>query len=142
MEGNVPTGRRISPYMLAILMIAMVLAIISILEGALAYLDNDFSNGALFLAMGASTFIVAAYLLLQTRRRMLKLGVEFPKMNTSLECSKCGNKNIREFQRGDYVYKKIEDPCTKCNEKNTTTVNAIFREVKDKEKAKEITYGL
>jgi hypothetical protein len=141
MEENTSTGRRISPYLLAILMIAMVLAIISILEGALAYLDNDFSNGALFLAMGASTFIVAAYLLLQTRRRMLKLGVEFPKMNSSLECSKCGNKNIREFQRGDYVYKKIEDQCTKCNEKTTMTVNAIFREVKDKEKAKEVTYG-
>jgi len=141
MAENTATRRKVSPYFLAILMIAVVLAFISILEGASAYLNDDLSNGTLFLAMGASVFIVAAYLILQTRNRMLKQGIEFPKVNTSLECSKCGNKTLREFQRGDYVYKKIEDPCTKCNEKNTTTINAIFREVKDKEKAKEITYG-
>jgi hypothetical protein len=137
---SVEMGRRISPYLLAIIMIVVVLSVFSIYEGALAYLNDDFSNGALFLAMGASTLIVATYLLLQTRRRMLKLSVEFPKMNTSLECMKCGNKNVREFQRGDYVYRKTEDQCTKCNEK-ALTINAIFREVKDKEKAKEVTYG-
>jgi hypothetical protein len=129
-----------SPYLLAIIMIVVVLSVFSIYYGVLAYLKEDFSNGALFLAMGASTLIVATYLLLQTRRRMLKLSVEFPKMNTSLECTKCGNKNVREFQRGDYVYKKTEDQCSKCNEK-TVTINAIFREVKEKEKAKEVTYG-
>lgn len=137
---SVEMGRRVSPYLLAIIMITVVLSVFSIYYGALAYLQDDMSNGALFLAMGASTLIVATYLLLQTRRRMFKLGMEFPKMNTSLECTKCGNKNVREFQRGDYVYKKTEDPCPKCNEK-TVTINAIFREVKEKEKAKEVTYG-
>jgi len=140
MEESASGGRRVSPYLLAILMIAVVLAFISILEGASAFLNDDLSNGTLFLAMGASTFIVAAYLLLQTRRRILKSGMEFPKMNTSIECMKCGNKSLREFQKGDYVYKKTEDPCTKCNEK-ALEINAIYREVKDKEKAKEITYG-
>jgi hypothetical protein len=140
MEEKTSASKRVSPYLLAILMIAVVLAFISILEGASAYLNDDLSNGTLFLAVGASTFIVAAYLILQTRSRMLKQSVEFPKVNTSLECSKCGNKTLREFQRGDFVYRKIEDQCTKCNEK-AMTINAIYREVKDKEKAKEITYG-
>jgi hypothetical protein len=143
METSTPmeTGRRISPYLLAIIMITVVLSVFSIYQGVLAYSQDDFSNGAIFLIMGASTLIVATYLLLQTRRRMLKLSVEFPKMNTSLECMKCGNKSIREFQRGDFVYKKVDEQCTKCNEK-ALAINAIFREAKDKEKAKEITYGL
>lgn len=135
------TEKKFSPYLLAVIMIAVVLSVFSIYNGALAYLSDDLSNGTLFLALGFSTLLVATYLLFMTRRRMLKLGVEYPKMNTSLECTKCGNKSLREFQKGDFVYKKIEEPCTKCNEK-ALTINAVFREVKDKEKAKEVTYGL
>lgn len=143
MEASTSTQmeRRMSPYLLAVIMITVVLSVFSIYYGALAYLNDDFSSGALFLAMGVSTLAVATYLLLQTRRRMLRLGMEFPKMNTSLECTKCGNKSLREFQKGDYVYKKTEDSCAKCNEK-AMAINAIYREAKDKEKAKETTYNL
>ncbi len=134
--------KRISPYLLAVIMIAVVLSVFSIYNGAIDYLKDDLANGTLFLAMGFATLLVATYLLFVTRRRMLKLGVEFPKMNTSLECTKCGNKSLREFQKGDYVYKKTEEPCSKCNEK-ALAINGIFREVKEKEKAKEsVTYGL
>jgi len=103
MEASTSTEmeRRISPYLLAIIMIIVVLSVFSLYYGALAYFQDDFSNGALFLIMGASTLAVATYLLFQTRRRILKTGMEFPKMNTSLECIKCGNKSLREFQKGD-----------------------------------------
>ncbi len=134
--------RRVSSYLLAVIMIAVVVSVFSIYYGALAYLDNDLSNGTVFLALGLATLAIAGYFMFQTRRRMMKTGFEYPKMNTSLECAKCGNKSLREFQKGDYVYKKTEEQCSKCNEK-ALAINSIFREMKEKEKAKETaTYGL
>jgi predicted nucleic-acid-binding Zn-ribbon protein len=140
MEASVSMNRKVSPYLLVIIMITLVLSLISIYQGAMAYLDGDVSSGGLYLTMGATTLAVATYLWLQTRKRMLRLSVEIPPMNTTIECIKCGFKNIRDFQKGDYVYKPVEDQCPKCNEK-TMNVGSIFREVKDKEKAKEVTYG-
>ena len=140
MEASVSMNRKVSPYLLAIIMITLVLSLVSIYQGAIAYVDGDVSSGSLYLIMGATTLAVATYLWLQTRKRMLRLNVEIPPMNTTLECVKCGFRNIRDFQKGDYVYKHVEDPCPKCNEK-AMNIGSIFREVKDKEKAKEITYG-
>jgi hypothetical protein len=42
---------------------------------------------------------------------------------------------VRDFQRGDFVFKQTDQACPKDNEK--MTISAIYREVKDKEKAKE-----
>ena len=58
--------------------------------------------------------------------------IEVPKVMTTIEC-KCGSKTIREFQRGDYVYKDLDTPCQKCP--NTRQmITAIYKEVKEKEK--------
>jgi hypothetical protein len=81
-----------------------------------------------FLGVGIST-----YVLFQTRRRISKLKIVVPPVTTTIECKKCGFKNVREFQRGDYIFKEGEN-CPKCNEKSLIT--AIYREVKDKEKQK------
>lgn len=140
MEASVSMNRKVSPYLLAIIMITLVLSLISIYQGAIAYVNGDVSNGSLYFIMGATTLAVATYLWLQTRKSMLRLNVEIPPMNTTLECKKCGLRNIRDFQKGDYVYKPVEDQCPKCKEK-TMNIGSIFREVKEKEKAKEVTYG-
>jgi hypothetical protein len=55
-----------------------------------------------------------------------------------VQCAKCGFKNIREFKRGDFVFKETDEPCPKDNQK--MIISAIYREVKDKEKAREIGY--
>jgi ribosomal protein L40E len=60
--------------------------------------------------------------------------IEAPKVMTTVECRKCGTKNVREFKRGDYVFKDLE-ACKKCDDKMLIT--AIYKEVKEKEK----TYG-
>jgi len=133
MEANVAMARRISPFLLAILMITLVLSLVSIYEGIDAYINKDPASGSLFLTMGATTLIISTYLWFQTRQRILKLSMAIQPINTTLECQKCGFKNVREFQRGDYVFKPTEDQCPKCNEK-TMTVGSIFREVKEKEK--------
>jgi hypothetical protein len=55
-----------------------------------------------------------------------------PAMMTTIECKKCGVKNVREFQRGDYVFKELE-PCQKCPD-TKTMITAIYKEIKEKEK--------
>jgi ribosomal protein L40E len=61
--------------------------------------------------------------------------IEAPKVMTTVECRKCGSKSVREFQRGDFVFKEL-DSCQKCDDKQLIT--AIYKEVKEKEK----TYGV
>ena len=53
-------------------------------------------------------------------------------VTTTMECSKCGFKNVRDFQRGDYIFKETEQQCPKCNEK--MSIASIYREVKEKKK--------
>jgi len=143
MQATVPMARRMSPFLLAIILITLVLSLASIYNGIDAYTnstDVDDSAGSFYLTIGVTTLAVSTYLLLQTRRRIIKLGIALPPLNTTLECQKCGFKNVREFQRGDYVFKQMEDQCPKCNEK-AMSIGSIFREVKEKEKARETGYS-
>jgi len=138
MEANVPATRRMSPFLLAIIMITLVLSLAVIYYGISAYTnenstETDRLTGNYYLIVGVATLAISTYLLLQTRRRMLKLSIAIQPINTTVECQKCGFKNVREFQRGDYVFKPTEDQCPKCNEK-TMAIGSIFREVKEKEK--------
>jgi hypothetical protein len=83
------------------------------------------------LLIGFLGVALSTYVLFQTRRRIMGLRIEIPPITTTVECKKCGFKSVREFQRGDYVFKEV-GPCQKCNEKMLIT--AIYREVKEKGK--------
>jgi len=114
-------------------MITLVLALAFIYMGLQAYLVASVEDGSLNLALGMALLAISTYLLFQTKKRPLKQGLEIQPVNTTISCQKCGFKNIREFQRGDYVFKQIGDPCPKCSEK-TLSISAVFREVKEKTK--------
>jgi DNA integrity scanning protein DisA with diadenylate cyclase activity len=133
MEPSNPNANKISPFLLVIVMITLVLALAFIYMGLQAYLGDKFEDGSLNLTLGMALLAISTYLLFQTKRRPLKKGLEIQPLNTTVLCQKCGFKNVREFQRGDYVFKEMEEPCPKCNEK-TLSINAIFREVKEKTK--------
>jgi hypothetical protein len=105
-------------------LVALILATTFFSQG------NEIVAGYLLL-LGFIGVALSTYVLLQTRRRMMRLRIETPLINTTIECKKCGFKSIREFQRGDYVFKE-DGPCQKCNEKMLIT--AIYKEVKEKEK--------
>ncbi len=133
MEPSNPATKKISPFLLVIVMITLVLALAFIYMGLQAYLGDKFEDGSLNLALGMALLAISTYLLFQTKKRPLKQGLEIQPVNTTVSCQKCGFKNIREFQRGDYVFKQIGDPCPKCSEK-TLSISAVFREVKEKTK--------
>ena len=133
MEPSSPATKKISPFLLVIVMTTLVLALAFIYIGLQDYLGDKIEDGSLNLTLGMGLFAISTYLLFQTKRRPLKKGLEIQPLNTTVLCQKCGFKNVREFQRGDYVFKEMDEPCPKCNEK-TLSINAIFREVKEKTK--------
>ena len=135
MNRTVPVTRRVSPFLLAIILITLFLSMFSIYLGVNEY-ASDQNTGTFYIGMGAVTLALSAYMLIQTRKRMLKLAsVEMQPMSTTLICQKCGLRNVRDFQRGDFVFKQTDQACPKDNEK--MLISAIFREVKEKEKAKQ-----
>lgn len=125
------TRKKISPILLAILLVTFLLSIFSIFLGVDAHLSGDTESGSTYMILGATTLALSSYVLFQTRRKILKLALKTQPINTTILCEKCGLKNVRDFQRGDYIFKEVE-PCPKCNEK--MSISSIYREVKEKRK--------
>jgi hypothetical protein len=136
MNASVPTARRVSPFLLAIVLITLLLSLVSIGQGTLDYLGGETETGILYMTLGLAILALATYMLFQTRKRIPKLGLEMQPLITTLLCQKCGFRNVRDFQRGDYVFKQTENPCPKCSEK-AVVIGSIYREVKEKEKDRE-----
>jgi cytochrome c biogenesis protein CcdA len=134
MSQNSSSATKISTYLMMIVLIVLALAIIALVSAVYMYPSN--MEFALFLlATGVIAMGLSVYVLFQSRKRMANMKIEAPKVMTTIECRKCNIKNVREFQRGDYVFKDLE-PCQKCND--NMIITAIYKEVKEKEK----TYGV
>ncbi len=126
-----PGTSKISTFAFMIVIAVMVLALVAF--GLAAW---QFANDPLFSAFLAATGVIAlvlsGYLLFQSRRTMTRMKTVPTKVVTTIECRKCGFKNVRDFQRGDYVYKELE-ACQKCPEEKMM-ITAIYKEIKEKEK--------
>lgn len=121
---------RISTFLLLVVFLTLALSFVALIFGATVVEQNTEASWVLLL-LGFLGVSLSTYVLFQTRRRLSKLKIVVPPVVTTIECKKCGFKNVREFQRGDYIFKEGE-PCQKCNDKMLIT--AIYREVKEKEK--------
>ena len=139
MNQTVPPTRRFSPFLFAVIMIALLVALVCIYLGFNEYLFGDPSTASLYMSTGIVTLAVSTYMMYQTRKRIVKImSLEMQPLSSTVQCMKCGFKNIREFKQGDFVFKETEEMCPKDNVK--MTISAIYREVSDKEKAKENAY--
>ena len=130
-ENSSSATTKVSTYLMLIVLIVLALSIVALVLAVQVYLlGNDIVAGYLlvigFIAMG-----VATYVLFQSRKRAASMKIEAPKVMTTVECRKCGSKKVREFQRGDFVFKELE-ACQKCDDKMIIT--SIYKEVKEKEK--------
>ena len=135
MSGNsTSTSSRISTYLMMIVLIVLSLSVVALVSAVYLY-PSDFQFAVILMAMGLIAMGMSVYVLFQSRKRVARMKIEAPKVMTTIECKKCGFKSVREFQRGDFIFKDL-DPCQKCNDKMIIT--AIFKEVKEKEK----TYGV
>ena len=124
-----------------IVLIVLALSVVSLLLAVSVYLNgvstpsqagaDDLAAG--FLAIiGLVAMTMSMFTLSQSRRQAAEMKIEIPKVMTTIECKKCGTKTMREFQRGDYVYKDL-DACPKCPD-TKQVITAVYKEIKEKEK--------
>jgi hypothetical protein len=118
--------------MFLVVLVVLVLSIVALGLAALQWLSGDILNAMYFVGVGAVAMVVSAYFLLQSRRAVVTAKMEPAKVVTTIECRKCGVKTVRDFQRGDYVYKELE-ACQKCPD-DKMIITSIYKEVKEKEK--------
>jgi cytochrome b subunit of formate dehydrogenase len=123
---------RISTFVLAVVFLTLAISFAALIFG-INILEQNTEAAWILLMFGFFGVAISTYVLFQTRRRLSKLKIVVPPVTTTIECKKCNFKNVREFQRGDYIFKEGET-CQKCNEKMLIT--AIYREVKEKEKTR------
>src|SRR5208282_4570928 len=132
--------QKISSYIMMIIIIVLVLSVVSIILAVSVYLNgvstsqagtDDLTAG--FLAViGLIAMSMSMFTLYQSRRQAAEMKIEVPKVMTTVECKKCNTKTVREFQRGDYVYKELE-ACPKCPD-TKQVITAVYKEIKEKEK--------
>jgi hypothetical protein len=136
------TTQRVSSYFFLIIFVTLIIAFVCLaivvygLSGYKTLGDLTLTGEAIvvFLLIGFIGVSFSTYMLVQTRRRVMQLSLELPPVMSTITCQKCGFKNQREFERGDYIFKEA-GPCPKCNEK--LLISSVYREVKEKPK-KEI----
>jgi len=124
--------RRISSFVLLVIFITLALSLTALILAIQAWFTPGQETAAGYmLLIGFLGAGLSTYVLLQTKKKMKMLSTKTPPMTTTIECRKCGFKSIREFKRGDYIFRDVE-PCQKCNE--NMLITAIYREVKEKDK--------
>ena len=134
-ENSSPATTKISTYLMMIVLIVLALSVVALMLSVNAFIVGNEVVAGYLLLIGFIAMALSVYVLLQSRKRIASMRIEAPKVMTTVECKKCGFKSVREFQRGDFVFKDL-DACQKCEDKMLIT--AIYKEVKEKEK----TYGV
>ncbi len=128
------TANKISTYLTLIVLVVMALSIVSLFVAVETFMVNDLITAGLFAGIGAIAMAMSIFLLYQSRRQATEVKLDIPKVMTTIECQNkgCANKTVREFQRGDFVFKDLDVACGKCGGKQM--IIAIYKEVKEKEK--------
>ena len=126
-------NKKISTYLTMIVLIVMALAVTALFIAAETYFVGDQLAAGVLAGIGLLALVLSVFLLYQSKMQSAQVKIEVPKVMTTIGCVKtCDQKNVREFQRGDYVYKELDSSCQKCGGKQMIT--GIFKEVKEKEK--------
>ena len=126
MSEETPTVARTDSFMVAIIFIAFALSFFALYQAVIAYVNQNPESGNSLLIMSLTGFALSAYFMIQAQRGTPRMILKPQRVATTILCQKCGFKNVREFQRGDYILKETES-CPKCNEKMLIT--SIHREV-------------
>ena len=124
--------KKISTYLTLIVLIVVALAIVALILAASLYYSGDYTAAGILAVIGLIALTMSTFTLFQSQRQAVQMKIEIPKVMSTIECKKCGTKTVREYQRGDYVYKEL-DACPKCPD-TKQIITAIYKEVKEKEK--------
>jgi len=127
-------GNKISSYLMMIVLVVLALSLVALFVAVQTYLDGDQLTALIFAGIGSISLAMCLFLLYQSRKQAAQVKIDVPKVMTTIECQnkECASKTVREFQRGDFVFKDLDIACGKCSGKQMIT--AIYKEVKEKEK--------
>ena len=125
---------KISTYVMFIVLVVIVLSVASLFLAVNAYIIGDQLAAGVLAIIGLIALTMSMFLLYQSRRQIVEMKIDIPKVMTTIECTNkgCASKTTREFQRGDFVFKELDVACQKCSGRQMIT--AIYKEVKEKEK--------
>jgi hypothetical protein len=129
MSETLPEPQRISFFFIAIISVLLILSFISLYQVVEVYRNTGKSPDYLTIILSVSPIAILSYMVLQMRKKPLKLDFETPKVFTTTKCSSCDFKNVRGFQNGEYILKAIE-ACPKCN--SHMFISSIYGETEEK----------
>ncbi|MEM4703662.1 MAG: hypothetical protein QXJ02_01130 [Candidatus Bathyarchaeia archaeon] len=122
------SSSKISSFVIMIILITLALSFVALVLALQFFAMGEFVTAISLILMGFAGVGIAGYWVMRLRQRVKTLSTESLPMMTTLECRSCGLKSVREFQRGDYIFKEGEK-CSKCQ--GTTMIVAIFKETKE-----------
>ena len=126
-------ARRLSSVVLITIVVVLAVSASALYTAFDLYMRQDVASGY-YLLIGFLGLTFSIYMLLQTRRRMRRFTLKTTPITTTITCQKCDFKNLRDFERGDFILKET-GPCTKCD--GTMLISAIYRELTEKESKEE-----
>ncbi len=127
-------ARKFSSIVLIVIVVVLALSLTALYQAYELFLMNDPTMGY-YLLIGFIGLILSTYMLLQTRRRVQKFTLETKPVTTTIICPSCDFKEVRNFERGDYILKEL-GPCTKCE--GIMMISAIYREIPEKRKEEKV----
>lgn len=126
----------------AAILIVGFLSLFSLYMGFINYGENT-DIAIIFIFLGAAGFAAIGYMLFRGKpvatAKDDTLTIKKVEVYTTLECPKCQQKRVRDFKRGDYVFKN-DEPCTRCEGMMVITKIARKKEEEDKKKKEESSW--
>ncbi len=128
----------------AAILIVGFLSLLSLYMGFINYADSP-DVALIFLFLGAAGFAAIGYLLFRGKPAVGAAAKDEPltvkkvEVFTTLECPKCQQKRVRDFKRGDFVFKD-DEPCTRCD--GMMMITKISRKKEEEKKKQDDLSGL
>jgi hypothetical protein len=123
----------------AAILIVGLLSLFSLYMGFINYAENV-DIAIIYIFIGAAGFAAIGYMLLRGKPNVAKqepLDVKKVEVYTTLECPKCQQKRVRDFKRGDFVFKD-DEPCTRCD--GMMMITKIARKKEEEKKKEELSW--
>lgn len=121
---------------LAVVVVIGIFSLLSLWLGFQAYGSEHPEQANYYIIIGTAGFAAIGYMFFRTKAiTSSRKSVTVPKVEvvTILECPSCELKRVRDFQKGDYVYKD-DEPCTRCE--GTMVITGIHKRAEPKKKTR------
>jgi hypothetical protein len=120
---------------LAVVVVIGIFSLLSLWLGFQSYGSDHPEQANSYIIIGSAGLAAIGYMFFRTKAITTKKP-EVPKVEvvTILECPSCDLKRVRDFQKGDYIYKNNE-PCTRCD--GTMLITGIHRRAEPKKKSRQ-----